>query len=596
MRLHLFFLFFVYLIQINNIVFANNTNYYEIKYSQKDLENISKAWTFSSKVFKDTQTKMFQYEDKIIHLDGKKNLIVINLTDGKEVCKNLGKPDRAKYRGIQIYIKNKLKNEIFAVFPRHDEVKLINIFDCSEKVLNKTIRQKNLSAPILIYKNLAILLPNGDRPQAYNLDTGKQAWEANIPKQIKKKIKKFNNYKELKWDVWGGGVLDEKFNQIIFSTANAKPSFSSKGREGPNLFYNSVVSLDLNTGAYKWHFQEIEHDLLNLDMASAPVIFTKDNIDYVLQATKSGQLIVLDRESGKSINDYYEKVFYHTKDNKIFTKKKMFGEWLQFSKSNFLKNDLNDLNMTFYNEAKSIVNKSVISEYKKLSYSNYYIHYGFHGGNEWPGIAVTPDGDVIIPSNNIAWVSKLNDTSKFNFFEEISKLIKTSITIFNLDFFIFKQNVRKTLDQFKKIINYKKIKIEKYQRFVNIDGIPLNSPPWGTLTSINIIDKKQNWQIPHGTYPNLDKKFKNTGSEVFGCPVILGKNIFFMSGTRDKKIYAYSINDGRLLWEDNLPFVSYGCPIISKYKNNVYLIINASGGSKFRDTEQGDKIITYKLK
>ena len=69
-----------------------------------------------------------------------------------------------------------------------------------------------------------------------------------------------------------------------------------------------------------------------------------------------------------------------------------------------------------------------------------------------------------------------------------------------------------------------------------------------------------------------------------------------MSGTRDRKIYAYSINNGRLLWEDNLPFVSYGCPIISRYKKNVYLVINASGGSKFRDSEQGDKIITYKLK
>ena len=184
MKLFLFLTFFTYLIQINNIVLANNTNYYEIEYSQRDLENISKAWTFSSKVFKDTQTKMFQYEDKIIHLDGNKNLIVISLTTGKEICKNIGKPDRGKYRGIKIYIKNKSKNEIFALFPRHDEIKLINIFDCSEKKLKKKIRQRNLSAPILIYKSLAILLPNGDKPLAYNLDTGKLAWEANIPIQF----------------------------------------------------------------------------------------------------------------------------------------------------------------------------------------------------------------------------------------------------------------------------------------------------------------------------------------------------------------------------------------------------------------------------
>ena len=69
-----------------------------------------------------------------------------------------------------------------------------------------------------------------------------------------------------------------------------------------------------------------------------------------------------------------------------------------------------------------------------------------------------------------------------------------------------------------------------------------------------------------------------------------------MSGTRDKKIYAYNISNGKLLWEDELPFVAYGCPIISEYKGNFYLLINASGGSKFKDIEKGDKVISYKLK
>ena len=100
-------------------------------------------------------------------------------------------------------------------------------------------------------------------------------------------------------------------------------------KKRPNLFYNSVVSLDLLTGIYKWHFQEIEHDVLNLDMASAPVIFNKDNKYYALQATKSGQLVILDRTSGKPIETYIEKIFYHSEDKKVYTKK-IFEDWLQF--------------------------------------------------------------------------------------------------------------------------------------------------------------------------------------------------------------------------------------------------------------------------
>ena len=123
-----------------------------------------------------------------------------------------------------------------------------------------------------------------------------------------------------------------------------------------------------------------------------------------------------------------------------------------------------------------------------------------------------------------------------------------------------------------------------------------NSTPWGTITSIDIINKKKNWEISHGSYPKLKNRYNNTGSEIFGCPVIAGKEIFFMSGTRDKQIYAYNSSNGKLLWKDDLPFVSYGCPIISEYNDNIYLIINASGGSKFKDVEQGDKIIAYKLK
>ena len=56
--------------------------------------------------------------------------------------------------------------------------------------------------------------------------------------------------------------------------------------------------------------------------------------------------------------------------------------------NNFLENDINDLNEEFYNQAKSIIDKSIISEYKKLSTLKNYIHYGFHGGNEWPGMVL----------------------------------------------------------------------------------------------------------------------------------------------------------------------------------------------------------------
>ena len=77
--------------------------------------------------------------------------------------------------------------------------------------------------------------------------------------------------------------------------------------------------------------------------------------------------------------------------------------------------------------------------------------------------------------------------------------------------------------------------------------------------------------------------------------MIVGE-VFFISGTRDKIIYAYNINNGEIIWKDNLPFISYGCPILANYENNYYLVINSSGGRKFNKSGYGDAVVTYKLK
>ena len=63
-----------------------------------------------------------------------------------------------------------------------------------------------------------------------------------------------------------------------------------------------------------------------------------------------------------------------------------------------------------------------------------------------------------------------------------------------------------------------------------------------------------------------------------------------------KNIYAYDLKNGNLLWEDELPFISYGCPIIASYEGSFYLIIDASGGRKFIKEGYGDAIVAYKLK
>jgi glucose dehydrogenase len=577
-----------------NVSISSENNYYVSDFNKQHVKNLKKTWTFKSNIFKDTQTKPISYKDKVVYLDGYKNLRVLSLFTGEEMCLNTGKKDRGYHRGIGIYEKN--EDEVYAVFVRQGRVVLFNIIDCTKKKFDfKADIKAPISAPILVNNNIAYILFNGAAPIALNLDNGKILWEAKIDINNLKYLKKKNLNKEIKWDVWGGGVVDLKYNQLIFSTANAKPSWTSINRLGPNLFYNSIVSIDLDTGKYKWHFQEIEHDLWNLDMAAPPILLDLDQMDYVAQATKTGQLILLDRKNGKPTEEVLEKKFnLNDNNNKTFTVKKYFPSWLTYSRNNFTHDDINNLDKKFSNQAKKEISESVIGDTLPLTKSKNYIYYGIHGGTQWPGIAATPDGIIVVPSNNIAYRVKLRDPDEFDFKKEFKVLISD---IFNIKFNSyrrFKDTVKKVLRTIDKIFNYKKINIESWDRFANLDGIPLNRPPWGILAAIDIVNKKKNWIIPHGSYTQLKDNELNTGSEIFGSPVILSSGIIFMAGTDDKKIRAYSLENGEKIWEDDLPFSSYGSLIVSSYQDKQFLIVNSSSGTNF-NSRPGDAIIAYQL-
>ena len=573
--------------------FSEN-NYYKSDFKEKDLSNLKKTWVYKSNVFKDTQTKPANYKDKIIYLDGYKTLRVLSLFNGEEICKNSGKKDRGYHRGIGIYKKN--KDEVYAVFVRHSKVILVNIINCEEKKINfKAPKKTAISAPILVNNNIAYILFNGAAPIALNLDNGKILWKAKIEKKILRNLRKKNLNNEIKWDVWGGGVLDFKYNQLIFSTANAKPSWTSEKRFGPNLLYNSVVSVDMSTGNYKWHFQEIEHDLWNLDLAAPPILLDIDKVDYVAQATKTGQLILLNRKDGKPTERIIEKKFNSNDDNEnTKTVKKYFPDWLTYSRNNFLKDDINKIDKQFSLEAKKKISESSIGEYQPLNKKKHYIYYGIHGGTQWPGIASTPTGIIIIPSNNIAYRVKLKDPDDFNLKKEFKNMVLDILNIEFKSFKLFKSSVKKILKRIKLILNYKKPNIEGWTKFENDDGIPLNEPPWGVLAAIDIKNKKKKWVIPHGSYPVLQNIGFETGSEIFGSPVILSSGIIFMSGTDDQKIRAYSLEEGKLIWEDNLPYSSYGSLIIGEYNKRQFLIVNTSSGTNF-NSSPGDAIIAYEL-
>ena len=156
-----------------------------------------------------------------------------------------------------------------------------------------------------IFKNILVLA--GFRKDVFGFDvrTGEKLWTFHtIPEE--------GEFGHESWDkpenganCWGGMSLDSHRGIAYVSTGSPKPNFLGHTHRGINLFANCVIALDAKTGKRLWHFQEIRHDIWDLDVPCAPNLVTVtrngQKVDAVAQVTKMGNTLVLDRVTGKPL-------------------------------------------------------------------------------------------------------------------------------------------------------------------------------------------------------------------------------------------------------------------------------------------------------
>ena len=102
---------------------------------------------------------------------------------------------------------------------------------------------------------------------------------------------------------WSTPAIDASTNTLYFGTGNPSPQMNDVSRPGDNLYTVSLVALDTETGKYKWHYQQVPHDLWGYDLASPPILFQykhqgKD-IAAVGQASKTGWFYIHNRSTGE---------------------------------------------------------------------------------------------------------------------------------------------------------------------------------------------------------------------------------------------------------------------------------------------------------
>src|SRR6266849_1208701 len=116
---------------------------------------------------------------------------------------------------------------------------------------------------------------------------------------------------------WNTGTYDAATNQLFWPTGNPSPSNRGEGRAGDNLYSNSLLALNADTGKMSWYFQFTKHDEHDWDATQVPVMIDAGGKHLIAQANRNGFFYVLDLSTGKLIlaNAYGKVTWSDTKDS-----------------------------------------------------------------------------------------------------------------------------------------------------------------------------------------------------------------------------------------------------------------------------------------
>ncbi len=418
-----------------------------------------------------------------------------------------------------------------------------------------------------IYKNVAMIGatvgevpvgPSGDT-RAYDARTGAKLWEFHSvprPGEIGHETWLNDGWKGRSGvNVWGWYMSVDDARGIVYMTfGGPAANYWGGDRPGANLFANSVVAVNAETGKYIWHFQTIHHDLWDSDLPPAPslidITVNGKKIPALAQIGKAGWMFILDRTNGKPVFGVEERPV---------PKGDVPGEWYSptqpfplkpppLARVRFTPEDMVTSEDTTPEHAKAC--RELWDKNGGFANSGPFTPWGFHeegappksyiqfpggtGGVNWGGTAADPrTGYVFVNTHDGAltgWIEKKKPGGNYGRGTEGST----------------QPYDRASVDGPGPYHGFSARALDANGK--TIGNWPCQKPPWARLVAVNANTGDIAWATPLGLVESLPEGKRNAGSSGSAGPLATGGGLVFIGATNDHRFRAFDSMTGKELW------------------------------------------------
>ena len=459
--------------------------------------------------------------------------------------------------------------------------------------------RNGLSSPPIVYKNLVIAGgttqenpphgPAGD-VRAWDMRTGKLAWTFH---SIPRAGEKYNHtWAGDSWknrsgvNVWGFLTVDAE-RGIVYMPFGA-PSVDQYGgdRAGDDLFANSIVAVDANTGKYLWHFQLVHHDLWDADLTAPPALIDVKQggktIPAVAVTCKVGLLFILDRVTGKPIYGVEERPvaqsevpLEHSAKTQPFPLKPPPLARLTMSAA-----DVATVTPELEAACKKLLDGvQVGGPFLPPAYNRLRAQFpGNHGGVNWGGTSFNPQlGYLFVNTNELGQLSGQKDHDP-------------------------KTGRAQAKGQGNRVDPEGPYEGVPGGGRLSISGgdswqqLPCQQPPWGQLTAINVNTGEFVWRTPLGVTDSLPPDKQKTGRPGNGGTIATAGGLVFVGATDDGRFRAFDAKTGKELWTYKLGGAAEATPLTYQGADGKqYVVITSTGGGFFGNPVTDDSIMAFAL-